>query len=101
VLSGEAVASCVIKASLNVGVGVTVFARVSYTKGFRAVGDCVSMTAGIAVDADGTPPGGVGVAYCPHSDEALPPHAASRKAAVIKKLMNRFTKGVQWGELYL
>jgi hypothetical protein len=96
VYSGVTVASCVMNASSNVGMGVTVFAVTIDTKG-SVVGVCVTSTTGTGEGPGGTPPGGVGVAYCPHSDEALPPHEASRKVAVIKKLMNRFTKEVQWG----
>jgi hypothetical protein len=87
VSSAAAVAGWVTNASLNVGVGVVV---ASITKGLIVVGVCVTTTAGIG-DKVGIPPGGVGVAYCPHRD-AFPPQEASKKEATMKKLINRFTK---------
>ena len=94
-LSVSEVTGCVTNASLNVGWGVTGL-TVSTTKGLTAVGVCVATIAGAGATVGGFPPGGVGVAYCPHK-EAFPPQDASKKEAAIKILISRFTKGVRLG----
>ena len=83
------VGSCVTNASLNVGVGMAV---ASNTKGLIGSAVCVGTTVG-GGDVGEAPPSGVGVAYCPHRDALLPPHAdaASRNEAAIKRLISRFT----------
>jgi hypothetical protein len=65
--------------------------------GINTSGVCVATTTtGVGEDVGKTPPGAVGVAYCPHRD-AFPPHAdvASKKEAAIKKLVSRFTREVR------
>jgi hypothetical protein len=89
-VSVRGVTSCVTNASLNVGTGVTE-STVPTTKGLIVAGVCVATTAGAGEEVDGFPPNGVGVVYCPHR-EALPAQDASKKEAVIKKLISRFTK---------
>ena len=86
VFSVRAATSWVTNASLKVGVGVMVFVTAAVTNGFAG-----SVATGAEAEAGGTPPSGVGVAYCPHND-ALPPLDASNKEAAIKKLISRFTK---------
>jgi len=87
VLSVREATSCVMNASLNVGVGITVFVTACVTNGLAG---SVAM-AGMEGEVVGTPPSGVGVAYCPHN-EAFPPQDASKKEAAIKALISRFTK---------
>lgn len=40
------------------------------------------------------PPKGVGVWYCPHSDEEFPPHDESISVVRIKRTAARFTLGI-------
>ena len=60
-------------------------------------GIAIVVVAGAGEEVGGTPPNGVGVAYCPHN-EAFPPQADSKKEAAIKELISRFTKIIRWWE---
>jgi hypothetical protein len=91
VLSVKDATSWVMKASLNVGVGITVLVTTGVTNGL--VGSIVA--AGAELEIVGIPPSGVGVAYCPHNDVVLLPQDASKKEVVIKKLISRFTKSIR------
>ena len=77
--AGEA-ASCVTNTSLTETVGVTVSAKVSNT---NTSGVFVG-TAGTGEGVGETPPGGVGVEYCPHRD-VFAPQDARKKEATIRK----------------
>lgn len=92
VLSVREATSCVMNASLNVGVGigVMVLGTAAVTNGLMG-----SVATGTEAEVGRTPPGGVGVAYCPHNDVVLPPQDASKKEAVTKKLISRFTKSIR------
>ena len=85
--------SWVTNASIKVGVRIEVAVLagwVTNTSGVFVAGTLV----GAGDEVGGMPPGGVGVAYCPHR-EAFPPHEASKNEAATRKLVNRFTKKVR------
>jgi len=86
--NGAVVCSMLTNASLvavSVGAGVWVGA-ISVANRLMAVGVCVGIT---AVE-EGSPPGGVGVRYCPHKD-ASPTQDAIRKETAITRTKIRFT----------
>ena len=96
---GPAVASWVMKASLNVGTGVFVTSR---TMELVDTGVCVTAGTVGGTDVVGAPPSGVGVTYCPHKEAVCPlAHAASKNDAAVKRLISRFTNEVRCWELYL
>jgi hypothetical protein len=81
-----------------VGTGVNVVVSSTTNKPAR-VGVLDGATTGTVVEVGGEPPGGVGVAYCPHRD-ALPTHDAVIKETTINKAESRLTFR-PFRELYL
>ena len=100
VLSNSTVAtSGVADASTEaVGIGVKVVVS-STTNGPIKVGVSEGTTAGAGVEVGESPPGGVGVAYCPHRD-ALPTQDVVIKETAINKTKSRLTFR-PFRELYL